>query len=119
MCGVAAPDPTGENSWNHSDGFTHSYTAPEMAAGQVANDEAMGRVFCTQTPNGSEIMVWTQDSGRVLGYATGGLESHEHVWNWFYLVHHNIIFPGMTPMTGMNTSGMGASGPGTSDSKAP
>jgi serine/threonine protein kinase len=101
MCSVTAPDPMGENSWNQSNVSTHSYTATELTAGKVTNDEAMGRVFCTQTPNGSEIVVWTQDSGRVLGYATGGLESHEQVWTWFYQVHYNIIFPGMAPMPSM------------------
>jgi hypothetical protein len=54
----------------------------------------MGRVFCAQKPDGSAVMLWTQDSGRLLGYATGGEASHEQVWNWFSAVHHNIIFPG-------------------------
>ena len=59
----------------------------------MPDDAAMGRVFCEQTPTGSEYVVWTQDSGRLLGYATGAA-SHEQVWNWFVAVHHNITFPG-------------------------
>jgi hypothetical protein len=53
----------------------------------------MGRLFCEQAHGGSEYIVWTQDSGHLLGYATGAA-SHEQVWNWFYAVHHNIYFPG-------------------------
>jgi len=111
MCSTTAPDPMGENSWNQSNVSTHSFTAAEMTTGKVTNADAMGRVFCNQTPNDSEIVVWTQDSGNVLGYATGGLESHKQVWNWFYPVHYNIIFPGMAPMPSMppmNKSGSAA-----------
>jgi hypothetical protein len=99
VCGALAPNPTAENTWNHSDQYLTKYSVSEMASGKVADDAAMGRVFCEQTPNGSEYIVWTQDFGHLLGYATGAA-SHEQVWNWFYLVHHNITFPGQT-MTGM------------------
>ena len=58
----------------------------------MPDDVAMGRMFCEQTQNGSEYIVWTQDSGRLLGYATGAM-SHEQVWNWFSAVHRNITFP--------------------------
>ena len=101
MCGGVAPDPTGENTWNHSDDYTHSYTVAQMAAGNVPASAAMGRVFCEQMPNGSEYMIWTQDSGRLLGYATGAA-SHEQVWNWFLPVHHSIIFDGQDVMPGMD-----------------
>jgi hypothetical protein len=104
--GVNAPDPTGENTWNHTNIFTHSYTLSQMKAGTVANTAAMGRVFCQQTVNGSEVIVWTEDFGCMLAYATG-YESHEQVWNWFVPIHHSIVFPGMAPMTSMNTSGQG------------
>ena len=70
----------------------------------MSTDTAMGRVFCVQKPDGSAVMVWTQNSGDLLGYATGGEASHEQVWNWFYDIHHNIIFPGQPGMTGMPMS---------------
>ncbi len=104
-CSAIAPDPTGESTWNHSDQYSTKYTAAQLASGSVSTDSAMGRVFCAQKQDGSAVMVWTQDSGDLLGYATGGQASHEQVWNWFYDIHHNIIFPGQPGMmTGMSMS---------------
>jgi hypothetical protein len=103
-CGATAPDPTGESTWNHSDQSYTTYSVDQLASGGVSSDAAMGRVFCAQKPDGSAVMVWTQDSGRLLGYATGGDASHEQVWNWFYDVHHNIIFPGQPGMAAMTMS---------------
>jgi serine/threonine-protein kinase len=99
VCGALAPNPTAENTWNHTDQYLTKYSVTQLASGKVSDDAAMGRVFCEQTPNGSEYIVWTQDYGHLLGYATGAA-SHEQVWNWFYMVHHNITFPGQS-MTGM------------------
>ena len=99
VCGALAPNPTAENTWNHTDQYLTKYSVTQLASGTVSDDAAMGRVFCEQTPNGSEYIVWTQDFGHLLGYATGAA-SHEQVWNWFYRVHHNITFPGQS-MTGM------------------
>jgi serine/threonine-protein kinase len=98
VCGSVAPDPTGESTWNHSDQYSTRYSVAQLASGKVSTDAAMGRVFCVQKPDGSAVMLWTQDSGRLLGYATGGEASHEQVWNWFYDVHHNIVFPGQAGM---------------------
>jgi hypothetical protein len=109
VCGALAPEPTAENTWNHSDQYSTKYTVGQLATGKVPADAAMGRVFCEQTPAGSEYVVWTQDSGRLLGYATGAA-SHEQVWNWFVAVHHNITFPGMTEMTGMPAAPAGQDG---------
>jgi serine/threonine-protein kinase len=95
VCGALAPNPTAENTWNHTDQYLTKYPVTQLASGKVPDDAAMGRVFCEQTPNGSEYIVWTQDYGHLLGYATGAA-SHEQVWNWFYMVHHNITFPGQT-----------------------
>ena len=103
-CSAIAPDPTGESTWNHSDQYSTKYTAVQLASGSVSTESAMGRVFCAQKQDGSAVMVWTQDSGDLLGYATGGQASHEQVWNWFYDIHHNIIFPGQPGMTGMSMS---------------
>ena len=103
-CNAIAPDPTGESTWNHSDQYYTKYSVAQLASGNVSTDAAMGRLFCVQESDGSAVMVWTQDSGKLLGYATGGDASHEQVWNWFYAVHHNIIFPGQPGMTGMSMS---------------
>ena len=97
-CDQTAPDPTGESTWNHSNGGPTAYTANQMATGTVPTDAAMGRVFCVQLGNGSEKIVWTADSGKFLGYATG-TASHEQVYEWWYDVHHQIIFPGDTGMS--------------------
>jgi len=105
VCGAVAPDPTGESTWNHSDQYFTKYSVAQLASGSMSTDTAMGRVFCVQKPDGSAVMVWTQNSGDLLGYATGGEASHEQVWNWFYDIHHNIIFPGQPGMTGMSMSG--------------
>jgi hypothetical protein len=97
-CDATAPDPTDESTWNHSNGGPTTYTASQMAAGTVPTDMAMGRVVCEQLSNGSEKIVWTADSGKFLGYATGAA-SHEQVYLWWYYVHHQIIFPGDTGMS--------------------
>ena len=104
VCDSVAPDPTGESTWNHSDQYSTNYSVAQLASGKVSTDTAMGRVFCVQKPDGSAVMVWTQDSGNLLGYATGGEASHEQVWNWFYDIHHNIIFPGQAGMADMPMS---------------
>jgi len=117
VCSGTAPEPTGgntqptgENTWNHSDGFSDRYSVAQMASGLVATDIAMGRVFCEQLSNGSSVMIWTQDSGKLLAYATGGDASHEDVWLWWYAVHHHIIFPGDPGMSTMPTSPPTATG---------
>lgn len=97
-CDATAPDPTGEGTWNHSNGASTAYTASQMATGTVPTDLAMGRVFCEQLANGSEKIVWTADSGKFLGYATGAA-SHEQVYLWWYYVHHQIIFTGDAGMS--------------------
>ena len=103
ICGPLAPEPTAESTWNHSDQYYTKYSVAQLASGDVPDDVAMGRMFCEQTQNGSEYIVWTQDSGHLLGYATGAA-SHEQVWNWFHTVHHNIAFPGQQGMAGRPAS---------------
>jgi serine/threonine-protein kinase len=93
-CSAAAPAPTGESTWNQSDQYATNYTIAQMVSGSVSTGAAMGRLFCAQRQDGSAVMVWTQDSGDLLAYATGSSDaSHAQVWNWFNAVHHNIIFP--------------------------
>jgi serine/threonine-protein kinase len=109
VCGDLAPDPTAENTWDHSDHYLTTYTAQQMAAGKVPDTTAMGRVFCQQTSTGSENIIWTQDSGRMLAVAEG-TGAHHLVWEWFYEVHHFITFPGeasMPAMPGMPTTASG------------
>lgn len=106
MCSVTAPDPTGGNTWNQSNGYTHKYTAKQMAFGDVSDATAMGRVFRERMPNGSEYIVWTQDTGRVLGYATGA-GSHEQVWNWFNPIHRSIVFDSQDPTPSAETPASG------------
>jgi hypothetical protein len=112
VCDAIAPDPSGENSWNHSDQYSTKYSVAQLASRKMPTTTAMGRVFCVQKADGSAVMVWTQNSGDLIGYATGGDASHEQVWNWFYDIHHNIVFPGQPGMTGMPMSptATGASG---------
>jgi len=93
-CGATAPEPTGESAWNDSNEYSTAYSVSQLASGNVPTDIAMGRVFCVQQPSGNSVIVWTQNSGDLLGYATGGNVSHLQVWQWFGTVHHDITFPG-------------------------
>ena len=56
VCDAVAPDPTGENSWNHSDQYSTKYSVAQLASGKVPTTTAMGRVFCVQKPDGSAVM---------------------------------------------------------------
>ncbi len=93
------PEATDENTWNHSGGTSDSYSVAQLASGTVPVDLAAGRVFCEQTASGSAIIIWTEDYGKLLVYATGGAASHEEVWEWWDAIHHQIIFPGDTGMS--------------------
>jgi hypothetical protein len=93
------PEPTDENTWNHTGGTSDSYSVAQLVSGAVPMDIAMGRVFCEQTADGSAVIIWTEDYGKLLVYATGGAASHEEVWEWWDAIHHQIIFPGDTGMS--------------------
>jgi len=95
-CGMAAPSPYGEVTWNHREQHSRAYTMAEMISGKVSVVTAMGRMACMATAHQSEDIVWTTDYGKMLGVAIGN-GSHTGVWFWWIAVHHNIIFPG-TPM---------------------
>ena len=64
-------------------------------SGLVSGDQAAGRVFCTETNAGFQ-MVWTQNSGFMMAIMMGG--PHLDAWSWWLAVHHNIAFPGTKPM---------------------
>src|SRR5690348_1290302 len=114
----------GETSWNHQFRHTPKYTVGQMIKGQVTDDQAAGRVFCTYT-QGLEYMVWTQNDGHLLGYVAGPV--HTDVWDWWVRVHHNIglggspmdmQMPGTSPSASPSTTGMSAS-PSMSPSGSP
>jgi serine/threonine-protein kinase len=113
-------DTYGEIAWNHQFQHTSKYTVAQMTAGNITDDQAAGRVFCTYT-QGLEYMVWTQDDGHLMGYVAGPV--HTDVWNWWVAIHHNIgiggspmdmQMPGTSPSPSM--SGMS---PSTSPSMSP
>jgi serine/threonine protein kinase len=97
----------GEIAWNHQFHHTSKYTVAQMATGNITDDQAAGRVFCTYA-QGLEYMVWTQDDGHLLGYVAGPI--HTDVWNWWVAIHHNI---------GIGGSPMNMQMPGTSPSPSP
>ena len=68
--------------------------------GVVKDDQAAGRVFCTQ---GQEYMAWTQNDGRMMGYVAGPV--HSNVSNWWVAVHHNIGIGGAPMNMGQSERG--------------
>jgi len=102
-CGETAPappeagaKPTDESTWNLVNNATTTYTVDQMVQG-VSVYAAMGRVFCTEKANGVEYIVWTQDSGKFLGYATGAAP-HQQVYEWWHYVHYGVFFPNQPGM---------------------
>jgi hypothetical protein len=104
----------GEVGWNHLFQHTRKYTVAQMTMGQVKDDQAAGRVFCTYT-QGLEYMIWTQNDGHLMGYVAGPV--HGDVWTWWVALHHNIGIGG-APMN-MNMPTPSTSGGGTSASMSP
>lgn len=96
----------GEVSWNHRYQHPRDYSLAQSASGQLSDDDAAGRVFCTFS-NSELHIVWTQNDGRVLGALTGF--PHANTWDWWKGVHHSIDIPG-------SGGGMEMSGPGSSSS---
>jgi serine/threonine protein kinase len=82
----------GEVGWNHNTQHPKNYTLPQSRTGQLnPSTQAAGRVFCVIT--GSEFhLVWTQDSGHLLGTLSGA--PHKDAYEWWRPIHHNIAFPG-------------------------
>jgi hypothetical protein len=82
----------GEVGWNHNTQHPKNYTLPQSRTGQLnPSSQAAGRVFCVIT--GSEFhLVWTQDSGHLLGSLSGA--PHKDAYEWWRPIHHNIAFPG-------------------------
>jgi protein kinase-like protein len=103
-CGPGAPGPTGESSWNQAGQEPATYSIDQLASGQIPAGRAAGRVFCGRNAGGSAVIVWTQDSGRLLGYATGADVSFSRVWSWFTDIHRHITFPAAPATFGVSLS---------------
>jgi len=90
-----------EFGWNQEEGHPHDYTVAQMAAGQVGQMFAAGRMACfaTRTPHGrSQDIVWTIDGGPALGVAIGN-GSPAAVYQLWASLHHAVLFRG-TEMCG-------------------
>jgi serine/threonine protein kinase len=117
--GCDATKTDAEATWNHARVFSTKYSIEQMAAGMVTDDQAAGRLFCTYSTY--EYYVWTQNDGRLLGYAVS--QDHASLWTWWVAVHHHIalggkvVMPGMGPMSSASASSASAS-PGAPMSSA-
>jgi serine/threonine-protein kinase len=86
-------DANGEVSWNHSFFHPTIYSLAQSSSGML-NDEtqAAGRMFCYLNGAGQEYIVWTQNAGRLLAWASGG--PHADVLAWWTGLHHDIYLGG-------------------------
>jgi hypothetical protein len=90
-----------EFGWNQEEGHPHNFTVAQMAAGQVGQLFASGRMACfaTRTPHGvSQDIVWTIDGGPALGVAIGN-GTPSAVYQLWASLHHAVLFRG-TEMCG-------------------
>ena len=89
----------GEVSWNHQYQHPRNYSLAQSESGMLNDgNQAAGRLFCTFS-NSILTIVWTQDSGRMLGFLQGS--PHEDAFYWWRGVHHNIDLTGTMQMSGM------------------
>jgi hypothetical protein len=88
-----------ETGWNHQELHPRQYTVAQLAAGEIPQLAAMGRMACFKVGGTSQDIVWTTDVGMMLAVAQG-TGSARSVYNWWAEIHHVIIFPG-TFMCGM------------------
>jgi hypothetical protein len=91
----------GEVGWNHDFRHPSMYPMSEFVSGQITDDKAAGRVYCT-FEDSDLYLVWTQDDGRILGELSGA--PHVDAYVWWRQVHHSVVVPGapnmMMQMTG-------------------
>jgi hypothetical protein len=85
----------GEIGWNHDFKHPSMYPMSEFTSGQITDDKAAGRVYCT-FDDSDLYLVWTQDDGRVLGELSGA--PHVDAYVWCRQVHHSIVIPGTPNM---------------------
>ena len=81
----------GEIGWNHDFKHPSMYPMSEFTSGQITDDKAAGRVYCT-FDDSDLYLVWTQDDGRMLGELSGA--PHVDAYVWWRQVHHSIVIPG-------------------------
>jgi serine/threonine protein kinase len=92
-----ATSPSGEGAWNHDHHHVFRFSLAQVRGGMLDEDtEAAGRFFC-RSINGAEVIVWTQNSGRLLAVIDGAGFPHAETYKWWHRVHHAIalIAPGM------------------------
>lgn len=89
----------GEIAWNHDFEHTRKYPMRMFTSGQITDDKAAGRMYCTFS-NDVLDLVWTQNDGRLLAELTGA--PHFDAFQWWVGVHHSIVFPGSPAMPGMS-----------------
>jgi hypothetical protein len=97
----------GEIGWNHDFKHPSMYPINEFISGQMTDDKAAGRVYCT-FEDSDLYLVWTQDDGRILGELSGA--PHVDAYVWWRQVHHSVVLPGapnmMMQMTGQTSTQM-------------
>lgn len=91
----------GEIAWNHNFEHSRKYPISMFTSGQITDDKAAGRMYCTFN-NDVLDLVWTQDDGRLMAELTGA--PHFDAFQWWVGVHHSIVFPGSPAMPGMSSS---------------
>jgi hypothetical protein len=96
---------SGEIGWNHDFKHPSMYPISDFTSGQITDDKAAGRVYCT-FENSNLYLVWTQDDGRVLGELSGA--PHVDAYVWWRQVHHSIVMPGSPSMMSAMESPMSA-----------
>jgi hypothetical protein len=100
--GECTPQTTnGELSWNHNYQHPRHYSLAQSQSGQLADDQAAGRLFCVFS-NSEYHLVWTMNDGRLLATLTGA--PHGDAWAWWHGVHHAIDLKGSTPASSMHMS---------------
>jgi serine/threonine-protein kinase len=87
-------DANGEVSWNHSFFHSTAYSLAQTSSGMLNEEtQVAGRIFCDLNNSGQEFVVWTQNAGRLLAWASGG--PHADVLTWWDGMHHDIYMGGM------------------------
>jgi hypothetical protein len=94
---------SGERSWNHNVAHPIRYAFSRFPSGQITDDQAAGRLFCTFSADQLHL-VWTQNDGRLLGELSGS--PHYDAYVWWRQVHHEIALPGTPSMSNMQNSHM-------------
>ena len=101
---------SGERSWNHEFQHPDTYSIQDHVAQDLTmGDAAQGRLAC-QVSGSYETILWTADSGMMLGEVQGPVMGVFPAWR---LIHHGIVPPGAGPMGDM---GPGSPSPSASDS---